>query len=261
MKKNKAGPSIVGFLAPILAQTREQICASVAQNQRTNAGSDRDAEPDGEQLKADMPEGDRGSSECPDAAPQIADVAQQIGPAPRPDVPSPDGSYDDIVAPGQEKAENCSSVAPRRVLGPSLPPAAYEPADPEQIDDDVIVGPIPPEIAAEADLAAQDVRTAEVDRILKLQRESEKVPDPYCILGIEVDATPADIKKAYMRRSLLIHPDKCEHPLAAQAFQELSKAAKELQVGLNGWHGALHLKHHLFISFYRFSPLILPGPC
>ena len=38
-----------------------------------------------------------------------------------------------------------------------------------------------------------------------------------------------DAKKRYWRLSLLIHPDKCDHPGANDAFQAVSLAAKELQ--------------------------------
>jgi DnaJ-domain-containing protein 1 len=54
--------------------------------------------------------------------------------------------------------------------------------------------------------------------------------DAYAILGVNADAKAADIKKRYWRLSLLIHPDKCQHPRAHDAFQAVSKAAKELQV-------------------------------
>lgn len=39
-----------------------------------------------------------------------------------------------------------------------------------------------------------------------------------------------EIKKRYWRLSLLIHPDKCDHPQANDAFQAVTAAAKELQV-------------------------------
>ncbi len=37
------------------------------------------------------------------------------------------------------------------------------------------------------------------------------------------------MKKRYWRLSLLIHPDKCDHPQAHDAFQAVTAAAKELQ--------------------------------
>jgi preprotein translocase subunit Sec63 len=55
-------------------------------------------------------------------------------------------------------------------------------------------------------------------------------PDAYEVVGVQQSAPAAEIKKAYWRLSLLIHPDKCTHPGANEAFQALSRAAKELQV-------------------------------
>jgi curved DNA-binding protein CbpA len=52
-------------------------------------------------------------------------------------------------------------------------------------------------------------------------------------MGLEPDARGADVKKRYMRLSLLIHPDKCSHPQAQRAFQAVSKASKQLQVSLS----------------------------
>ena len=54
--------------------------------------------------------------------------------------------------------------------------------------------------------------------------------DAYAVLGVEPSASSAEIKKRYWRLSLLIHPDKCAHPRANDAFQAVSKVSKELQV-------------------------------
>ncbi len=54
-------------------------------------------------------------------------------------------------------------------------------------------------------------------------------PDAYDVIGVDPAAPTADIKKRYWRLSLMIHPDKCSHALANEAFQAVSKAAKVLQ--------------------------------
>ena len=59
---------------------------------------------------------------------------------------------------------------------------------------------------------------------------SGKEADAYEVLDVEPTATSGEIKKRYWRLSLLIHPDKCAHPRANDAFQAVSKVSKDLQV-------------------------------
>ncbi len=56
--------------------------------------------------------------------------------------------------------------------------------------------------------------------------------DPHSLLNLEQKDSekPAAVKKTYWRLSLLIHPDKCGHPCANDAFQAVTKAAEALQV-------------------------------
>ncbi|XP_020549247.1 dnaJ homolog subfamily C member 14-like [Sesamum indicum] len=41
--------------------------------------------------------------------------------------------------------------------------------------------------------------------------------------------SPENMKKRYWKLSLMVHPDKCSHPQAHQAFVKLNKAFKDLQ--------------------------------
>ncbi|KAG8766119.1 hypothetical protein FRC12_007077 [Ceratobasidium sp. 428] len=75
-------------------------------------------------------------------------------------------------------------------------------------------------LAREATAFQRDV---EVERILKAFKLN-----PYDLLGLDTDATPADIKKRYRQLSLFIHPDKTTHPRATDAFDLLKKAEGEL---------------------------------
>jgi curved DNA-binding protein CbpA len=116
-------------------------------------------------------------------------------------------------------------------------------------DDEFIVGPPPPEYLIETDAASMDDRSAEVARVLEVLRQHEQengnaelsapvgvgaapapLPaDAYLVLGVDPAAAVGEIKKRYWRVSLLIHPDKCDHPNAAVAFQAVATAAQTLQ--------------------------------
>lgn len=116
-------------------------------------------------------------------------------------------------------------------------------------DMEPLVGPPPPEFVAADEAAPQDERGAEVARVLRALREAAAAAaaasggllpapqpeggapeaDAYAVLGVEPSTPSADIRKRYWRLSLLVHPDKCDHAGAAEAFAAVSKAAKTLQ--------------------------------
>lgn len=52
--------------------------------------------------------------------------------------------------------------------------------------------------------------------------------NPFEQLGINFDATSEDVKRHYRKVSLLVHPDKCSHPRASDAFDILGQAQKAL---------------------------------
>jgi len=72
-------------------------------------------------------------------------------------------------------------------------------------------------------------------RILELASREGKKADVYKVVGVERDVKGQEVKKRYWRLSLLIHPDKCDHPRAQDAFNAVSQAAKDLQVAFGTW--------------------------
>ncbi|KZP25219.1 DnaJ-domain-containing protein [Athelia psychrophila] len=66
-------------------------------------------------------------------------------------------------------------------------------------------------------------RDVEVERILKAFKLN-----PYDVLDISELSTPEEIKRRYRQLSLFIHPDKCAHVKAPEAFDLLKKAESEL---------------------------------
>lgn len=42
--------------------------------------------------------------------------------------------------------------------------------------------------------------------------------NPYERLNLRFTATPEEVRRQYRKLSLMVHPDKCKHPQAAEAF-------------------------------------------
>lgn len=85
-------------------------------------------------------------------------------------------------------------------------------------------------------------RHNEVNRILGAFKLN-----PFEQLGIKFDTDREDIRKHYRKVSLLVHPDKCSHPRAGDAFDILGQAQatlmqddrfKEIQYTVNMARGA-----------------------
>ncbi|KAL1343559.1 hypothetical protein HN51_029925 [Arachis hypogaea] len=131
-----------------------------------------------------------------------------------------------------------NSPGPRkRMIGPAMPSAellaaaaklteAQTELNEAELDDntELFVGPPPPAMVSEAESANEAERFEEVTRIMEVEADS-----PYDVLGVNHNMSSDNIKKRYWKMSLLVHPDKCSHPQAHQAFIKLNKAFKELQ--------------------------------
>ncbi|KAI8052519.1 hypothetical protein BDF22DRAFT_688856 [Syncephalis plumigaleata] len=71
--------------------------------------------------------------------------------------------------------------------------------------------------------ATQFQREQEVERVLACFKM-----DPFGILQLSYQFVEKDVKMAYRRKSLLIHPDKTKHPRSQEAFDLLKRAETEL---------------------------------
>ncbi|XP_058769970.1 uncharacterized protein LOC131643694 [Vicia villosa] len=149
------------------------------------------------------------------------------------------------LAPTEQMEDDCTTKPPedhsvgpkKRVIGPAMPSAELLAAAAKlteaqtafieaELDDDteLFVGPPPPAMVSEAESANEAERFEEVTRIMDVEIDS-----PYDVLGVNHNMSDGNIKKKYWKISLLVHPDKCSHPQANQAFIKLNKAFKELQ--------------------------------
>ncbi|NXV78901.1 DJC14 protein, partial [Atlantisia rogersi] len=64
----------------------------------------------------------------------------------------------------------------------------------------------------------------EVSRLLAMAEVPEEELNPFQVLGVEVTASDAELRKAYRRLAVLVHPDKNKHPRAEAAFKVLRAA-------------------------------------
>ncbi|XP_024522880.1 uncharacterized protein LOC9640968 [Selaginella moellendorffii] len=153
----------------------------------------------------------------PDAAPKEEEEAIErkeshgIGPAERPPAPR-------VIGPTMPTPDMLAAAARVTEAEDALRKAE------EELDQDPFVGPPPPAIVAEAESVNEAERFEEVTRIL-----DPDMRDAYHILSVKPDATAEVIKKRYWKLSLLVHPDKCAHPHAQDAFTTINKAFQELQ--------------------------------
>ncbi|MCO5601616.1 hypothetical protein L7F22_055739 [Adiantum nelumboides] len=124
-----------------------------------------------------------------------------------------------------------------RVIGPAMPSAELLEAaarltaagpSPREADEDIsmepFVGPPPPAAVKEAESANEAERFEEVERII-----APDVGNAYELMSLRVGASADLMKKRYWKLSLLVHPDKCTHPRAHEAFTALNQAFKDLQ--------------------------------
>ncbi|XP_076887688.1 uncharacterized protein LOC143537911 isoform X1 [Bidens hawaiensis] len=148
-------------------------------------------------------------------------------------------AQDEVRAPKRVIGPAMPSVdlLPKRVIGPAMPSAELLAAAAKLTeaeaelreaevgdDDELFIGPPPPAVVKEAASANDAERFEEVTRIM-----GAEIDNPYDVVGVNRNMAADSIKKRYWKLSLMVHPDKCPHPEANQAFIKLNKAFKDLQ--------------------------------
>ncbi|KAG9153542.1 hypothetical protein Leryth_008496 [Lithospermum erythrorhizon] len=88
--------------------------------------------------------------------------------------------------------------------------------DNNNIDDDLLLKQFYSEVS-------EVERDNEVVRILSCFKLN-----PFEYLNLPFHSSPEEVKKQYRKLSLLVHPDKCKHPQAKEAFGALAKAQQLL---------------------------------
>ena len=85
----------------------------------------------------------------------------------------------------------------------------------------------PPRRASSADAGGDGAVKSEIRRILSLAPG-----DYYGILGVPKGSSDEDaIKKSYRKLALRLHPDKCSHPRAKEAFAAVEEAFRAVSRG------------------------------
>lgn len=77
---------------------------------------------------------------------------------------------------------------------------------------------------AGCELGAPGSSEEEVSRLLAMAEGPEEELNPFQALGVEATASDAELRKAYRRLAVLVHPDKSQHPRAEEAFKVLRAA-------------------------------------
>ncbi|KAL9671365.1 hypothetical protein QQ045_008933 [Rhodiola kirilowii] len=170
------------------------------ENQRGKSVSDKDSESDSGNASDSGKESGAGDSK----------------PLPSPGVASPPKRR--MMGPEMPSAELLAAAARLTEAEAELREAELEG------DDGLFIGPAPPAVVSEAESANDAERFEEVTRIM-----SAEADDPYDILGVNHKMPANNLKKRYWKLSLMVHPDKCTHPQAQEAFVILNKAFKDLQ--------------------------------
>lgn len=102
--------------------------------------------------------------------------------------------------------------------GPSEPPPSSKPQDQPSLRHRV------PPAGPSSSSASSAASASYTDEQIAVVRQIKKKKDYYEILGLERTCSVEDVRKAYRKLSLKVHPDKNKAPGAEEAFKAVSKA-------------------------------------
>ncbi|XP_059431898.1 chaperone protein dnaJ 49-like [Corylus avellana] len=102
--------------------------------------------------------------------------------------------------------------------GTSASPPSSKPSDQPSLRHRV------PPAGPSSSSASSSASTAFTEEQIAVVRQIKKKKDYYEILGLERTCTVEDVRKAYRKLSLKVHPDKNKAPGAEEAFKAVSKA-------------------------------------
>ncbi|XP_042515050.1 uncharacterized protein LOC122089412 [Macadamia integrifolia] len=138
---------------------------------------------------------------------------------------------------GEREPRLAAGRRKKKLIGPEMPSsellvAAARLTEAEAVlrdakledDTSLFIGPPPLAVAAEVASESEAECFEEVTRIMEAEGDI-----PYDVLGVNLNMSADYMKKRYWKLSLLVHPDKCSHRQAHQAFVKLNWAFKDLQ--------------------------------
>ncbi|PFH34822.1 DnaJ domain-containing protein [Besnoitia besnoiti] len=136
-------------------------------------------------------------------------------------------SYDDFLKEEEEERKAEEDAEAEEAKGDSANlDAAFELFMSEVKDLPAVTGKSTGHGKKETQAAMRKFKSSE-EECLRLTCQTFSSPFQVLLLGAE--ATEDDVRKQYRKLSLLIHPDKCKHPMAQEAFQVVNKAYEQLQ--------------------------------
>lgn len=127
---------------------------------------------------------------------------------------------DDLLSEIEKESNGPGDPQPQGSSGPTNN-ATSEPSKPSDQPSVRHRGPSSSSAASSASASASASYTEEQIAIV---RQIKKKKDYYEILGVEKSCTVEDVRKAYRKLSLKVHPDKNKAPGAEEAFKAVSKA-------------------------------------